>query len=292
MISDRHYMRESPYRAGRPVTVTLLITIAVAFALQQVNYVYLHFPAAEYLELSTDGLKHGFVWQLLSFQFLHAGFSHLFFNLMGLWFFGRVVEASLGRRHFLQLYFLCGVAGGILQAGLGLLFPMPFSIPVVGASAGVLGLIAAFALLEPEGEILLFFVLPIKAKFLLYFELAVALFFTVVPAEVGVAHAAHLGGILFAVGYIKWMTRSNTAVVLWRPFRRQPQRRELVSAPPMKRSPWKRPVKTIEEELPPGEFISKEVDPILDKISAHGIQSLTDREKQILEAARKKMAKR
>jgi membrane associated rhomboid family serine protease len=298
MISDRHYMREPSYgsRMAFSATIVLIIVNLVVFIATEINKAHGNLSTQlweyEYLPLSTEGLRSGYFWQLLTFQFLHGSRWHFVFNMLGLFMFGRTVEEMVGKRHFLKIYFASGFLGGILQMILGFIFPDTFGLPVVGASAGVFGLAAAFARLEPAREILVFFVLPVRASICLWVATAVAIFYILVPAERGIAHGAHLGGIIAGVAYIRWVIHSSTSLVLWRPFRRQPQRRELVSAPPMKRSPWKRPVKTIEEELPPGEFISKEVDPILDKISAHGIQSLTDREKQILEAARKKMAKR
>ena len=207
MLDDRHYMRPDYQPQGAfglrlPLTILLMISLVIAFALQQINAVYGHPAIVGYLALSADGLRHGYVWQLLTFQFLHFNLTHLLFNLIGVWFFGKFVEERLGRANFLKLYFLGGVAGGLLQSSLGWLLPRFFGFPTMGASAGIFALIAAFALAEPDGLILLFFVLPLRAKYLLYIETGVALFFTLVPSDMGVAHAAHLGGIIFAVAYI------------------------------------------------------------------------------------------
>jgi hypothetical protein len=105
----------------------------------------------------------------------------------------------------------------------------------------------------------------------------------------GVAHAAHLGGMLTGMAWVHWRL-SAPSFEFWRPFaRRRTARRELANVAP-KRA-W-RGARRKPEELPSAEFISREVDPILEKISAQGIHSLTERERQILEAARNKMAKR
>jgi membrane associated rhomboid family serine protease len=285
-------MRADPHRSRWSATVVLIIAVTVCFALQEIAIFYFgrgHW-VIENLALSTDGLKAGRIWQLLSFQFLHVGFMHLFFNLLTLWFFGKPVEERLGSHSFLKLYFISGAVGGLLQAGLGLLVPRYFgNIPTFGASAGICGIISAFALMEPEAEIRLWCVLPIKAKHLLWFGGGVALFFTLVPSNGGVAHAAHLGGYLAGIAYMRWDLARPA--VNWNPLQGRRRKRQLVQAA-AQISRWRGARAQAAAELPPEEFISREVDPILDKISAHGIHSLTPGERKILEAARAKMAKR
>jgi membrane associated rhomboid family serine protease len=295
MLSDRHYMREPSHRPQWSATGMLLVLNAVCFLLQNVLQSYGNFPVDHQFALSIEGLRHWKLYQLITFQFLHGGMWHLAGNLLAIYFFGRGMEDMLGRNGLLKLYFASGIFGGLCQIALGLMFPHYFGGGVLGASAGAFGLVAAFATRAPNQPLtmLLFFILPVTfpAKVLLFIQLAFTIFGILFPSG-NIAHGAHLGGMIVGVAYIKWLTRSPSAVMLWRPFRRPPRRRELISTPQVKNSPWKRTVKTEDEDLPPAEFISKEVDPILDKISAHGIQSLTDRERQILEAARKKMAKR
>jgi hypothetical protein len=193
------------------------------------------------------------------------------------------------------------VIGGLLHVGLAFAFPLTFGpVAVVGASAGIFGLVAAFATRAPDQPItlLIFFVLPVtfKARVLLIIEgcisVAGVLGPLVAPAifDGNIAHGAHLGGMLTGIAWIRWGMMSHPAFNFWRPFwvRREP-RRESVRAMP-KRAPKRASLKA--EELPPAEFISREVDPILEKISARGIHSLTAHERQILEAARSRMARR
>jgi membrane associated rhomboid family serine protease len=285
-----------------------MVVIAVAFLALEAVVAYaqrtenIHiFRVLNQLPLRASDLKHGHVWQLLTFQFLHAGPWHLFGNLLGIWFFGRFIEARFGPASLLKLYFVGGVAGGLLQAVFGMIFPNQFGAPVVGASAGVVALFAAFAMIEPDTAILLWFVLPVRARHLLWISLAIAIFFVVLPGGTRIAHAAHLGGLLTGIAWIKlglcrefgsqpwegWLGRLRH----WRPIQARQRKRELVRAAAVRGRPWRTTPTDAEVELPPEEFISREVDPILDKISAHGIQSLTERERKILEAARKKMAK-
>jgi membrane associated rhomboid family serine protease len=297
MLEDRSYMREPEFktRTVSSMTITLLLVHLAAFVLLEINRAYNRegfLKIFQYCALSTEGLSRGHLWQFLTFQFLHAGGWHFAFNMLGLYLFGRAVEESVGRRHFLLLYFASGVVGGVLQSILGFLFPNAFGLAVVGASAGVFGVIAAFAALDPDREILLFFVLPMRAKHFLWIAAGVALFYIVVPAEPGVAHGAHLGGMLAGVAYVRWIIQSAVSLRMWQPFRPRRRPQELVKVRFPKAAPWQKAQKGERREVAAGDFISREVDPILDKISAHGIQSLTERERKILEAAREKMERR
>ncbi len=268
-----------------------MIAVTVCFALQQIAKVYLGQERwiASHLALSPTGLKQWFIWQLLTFQFLHVNLWHLIVNLFGFWCFGRAVEDRLGKSNFLKVYFLSGLAGGLLQVGLGFAAPKIFDVNTFGASAGVCGLIAAFALIDPEAEIRVWGVLPLKAKHVLWITGGIALFFTLVPSDDRYAHAAHLGGFLAGMAFMRW--DASRPAISWNPLQGRRRKRELVQAA-AKITRWRGPREESATELPPEEFISKEVDPILDKISAHGIHSLTPRERQILEAARAKMGKR
>jgi len=292
-LADRHYMREPTSHWRFSATVLLVIVLAVAFIFQQAiprNF------QGEYLALSLYGLKHGFVWQLLSFQFLHANLLHLLFNDFTLWMFGREVEEVLGKPRFLTLYFLSGAIGGLIQALLALVSFNLFGGAVVGASAGIFGVVAAFAMIAPNRVLtmLMFFIIPIsmKAQVLLWVEAAAALIGMFLPNLMGlhIAHAAHLGGILTGVAFMKFsLTASDDN---WSPFESRRRKRELIKAVSIKIPKWPHGSTESPGEATREEFISREVDPILDKISQHGIQSLTEQERKILEAARNKMAKR
>jgi rhomboid family protein len=282
MLEDRDYMRESTGHFHASMTAILTVVMTIVFGLQCINDVYFRFPVENWLALTTGGLKHGWVWQLLTFQFLHASLFHILCNLIVFWWVGKYCEQVMGTKKMLVALFGCGVAGGILQGGLMLLFPFHFGTTVVGASAGVSGLLAIFALLEKDSPIRLYGILPIRAIALLWLLGGISLFFTLVPTprEGGMAHAAHLGGILAGILWVK---------LGWhRDYIRLPGenwfRRDRSSSSP--RQPAKPDISSAEE------FLQKEVDPILEKISAHGIQSLTARERQILEKARSKIDKR
>lgn len=282
-------MQEPVFGPRKSITVTLLIVLGACFVLQSIllSYSASGTSLVRELALTRDAIARGHLWQLFSFQFLHAGFFHVFLNGLCLYFLGRALEHSMSTRHFLQLYLGAGLAGGVLQALGNLVLPYNFPAPVVGASAGVSGLIAAFSFLYPAQEIYLFFVLRFPARFFFILSVILSIFFILVPAgSVGIAHGAHLGGLLFGYAYARWLLHMEWKLPKLNLFRKP---KVFVHTRQANTWPTQKVTKT---DLPSEEFISKEVDPILDKISAHGIQSLTDRERKTLEAARAKMAKR
>jgi len=285
MLDDRPYMRNSVFGPRLSVTAMVLIANVVAFLLQLSLVSFFQFPVDRYLALSIEGLKHGYVWQLLTYQFLHGGFIHLLLNCFVIYFFGREMEYTLGARKFLILYFTSGVMGGVFQVGAGLFIGGRFAAHVVGASAGAFGLVAAFASLFPERllTLLVMFVIPVnmRAKYLLLIEAVLTLIGILFPID-NIAHVAHLGGMIMGMAYVK-----NHRLWDWPPAGEQRRARPKLVKMRSARGDW-----SPAEDIPPEEFLSKEVDPILDKISEHGIQSLTDRERKILESAREKMGKR
>ncbi len=294
MLEDRYYMRRPRFRMTWSVTMVLLMVNVVAFILQSIVARLSNFPIDGYLALSVYGLQHGFVWQLLTYQFLHGGWLHLLLNCWAIYVFGRPIEDTLGWQKFLTLYFSSGIIGGLFQALAGVLLDSHFAAPVVGASAGAFGLVAAFAMLYPERPLmlLLFFVIPLnmRAKYLLLFSALLAVFGILFPMD-NIAHAAHLGGmftgIVFARYAIHWEWH-------WPSFGRSRAQsvRPMVRVSRRTFGGWGQDRARAAEDLPADEFLSREVDPILDKISAHGIQSLTERERKILETAREKMVRR
>jgi membrane associated rhomboid family serine protease len=293
MLDDRHYMRQPSFGAPRSATVMLLLANVLAFVLQLALPHFSNFQPEPYLALSLSGLQHGWLWQLLTFQFLHGGWLHLLLNCWAIYVFGRELEDTLGWKSFLTLYFSSGVLGGAVQALAGALLGGRFAAPVVGASAGAFGLIAAFATFYPERPLmlLLFFVVPVRmrAKFLLLFSGLAAVFGILIPAD-NIAHAAHLGGMVGGILFIRYAMHWDWHWPRLRRPRKQSSLR-LVRVSSGSSALWGRK-SSADEDLGPEDFLSREVDPILDKISAHGIQSLTERERRILEAAREKMAKR
>jgi len=194
-------------------TIALVAANIIAFVLQ---VTILPSSVYEDLVLSLDGLRQGHVWQFITFQFLHGGtlyltwmgIFHLTVNCWLLYVLGREVEGVLGEFRFLALYFCSGIVGRLFNVFAALVWPHYFGSAVVGASAGVCGLAAAFAMFYPEVELtlLVLFVLPmrLKAKHLLW----AILLFTCLGISfhnswfgARIAHAAHLGGILTGLAF-------------------------------------------------------------------------------------------
>lgn len=182
------------------MTYALVLLITAAFVFQNLVEALSLFPIYHDFALSVDGLKHGRVWQLLTFQFLHlrlmdGGIFHLLGNLFMIYVFGRPVERALGSARFLGLYLLSGTVGGVLQILAGCLAPQQFGSAVVGASAGACGLLAAHATISPRHMLHLFFLpFAIRADLLLALTVTGTLAGLFLPSA-HVAHCAHLGGI-------------------------------------------------------------------------------------------------
>jgi len=185
------------------MTAILLVTNVAAFVVQGILGFFSSFPVIDFFALSLRGLAHGFIWQLITFQLMHAGWIHLLVNCWAIYVFGRGVEMVTGKRRFLAIYFSSGIAGGLLQVLFAWVWPDRFGGAVVGASAGALGLVGAFAAIEPERKLmmLVYFVFPLKirAKTFLLFCFLLSVLGLLFPNSFlggGIAHAAHLGGIL------------------------------------------------------------------------------------------------
>lgn len=203
------------------------------------------------------------LWQFVTYMFLHGGFFHIFFNMLVLWMFGTEIENYWGSSEFLRYYFVTGIGAGITNC----VFALHSSIPTIGASGAIFGLLLAYGLAYPDRYIYLYFLIPIKAKYLVLILGAIELLAVANPQGDGVARFAHLGGLLFGYIYLKKERLVYEA------------RRALA------RGTQKRTFKVLrfrdEEEAKERE----KVDMILDKINKEGIDSLTNEERDFLRKA-------
>lgn len=241
----------------------LLWSLIGAFLVQQLLHVA-DVNVVAIFSLSRFGMGRGFVWQLVTYMFLHGDFVHIFFNLLVLFFFGPAVEQNVGRRNFLLLFFACGVLGG-----LGWLVMDRIGGFCLGASAGVFGVIGAFAALNFSRPItlLLFFILPVTVK-----GWVMALAFGVIELMMlttsrfgGVAYAAHLVGLIVGFAYtVHWM-RENGLDYQLPAWLHRTRLRVMESGPREEREP--------------------DIDALLDKIHREGMGSLSRRERKRLHDA-------
>jgi membrane associated rhomboid family serine protease len=138
-------------------------------------------------------------WTVVTYMFLHAGFGHLFFNMIGLFFFGPRLEDRLGAKGFLWMYFIAGIGGALFQT------VFATAAPMVGASGGIYGVLLGFALYWPREKILIIPIpVPIEARWVIGAYLVFALVQGVGSLGAGVAHFAHLGGAAAAFAFLKW----------------------------------------------------------------------------------------
>lgn len=148
-------------------------------------------------------IGHGFLpWQLLTYAFMHGSFEHIFFNMFGLWMFGSEVERVWGEKRYLHFYIACVLAAAFTQLIFNAVTGSPY--PTIGASGGLFGLLLAFGMMFPNRIILLFFVLPVKAKYLVIGYGLLELYQGVYVMNSGVAHFAHLGGMLGGLLMIRY----------------------------------------------------------------------------------------
>jgi membrane associated rhomboid family serine protease len=182
-----------------PVIKALIIANVVAFLAKWIAGD--SFATNRLLGLSLNGVLHGYVWQIVTYLFLHAGVWHLTFNMLALWMFGVDLERGWGSRYFLKYYFVCGLgaAGTMLLVSLIPSFSYLAAIPTVGASGAIYGVLLAYGLYFPHRPILMFMFFPVPARYAVMIMGGIALISSF-DGPGGTAHVAHLGGLV--VGYL------------------------------------------------------------------------------------------
>jgi len=148
-------------------------------------------------------VKDFFIWQLVTYAFLHQGFGHIIWNMLALWMFGADIERIWGTRRFVQFYFFCAVGAGICVVIANYLLPWGNpAIPTIGSSGAIFGILMVYAIMFADREILWGFLIPIKVKYFVMIIGAVA-FLSSFGVNSGVSNFAHLGGLLFGYLYLK-----------------------------------------------------------------------------------------
>ncbi|MDQ8187884.1 rhomboid family intramembrane serine protease [Pelagicoccus sp. SDUM812002] len=292
---DRSYMTPSSDDTAKKTLTWIIGANVVVFVLQNI-FDLSGGPGivARFFAFHHDSLQSGMVWTPITYSFLHSTGSllplHLIFNMVVIYFFGRAAMTALGQKRFLQLYF-----GAVLVGGLAW-FAASFvsgAGSVIGASAAASALLIFFACLNPDREVLLFFVIPVKPRYLAYFYVGIGilgLFFQELFAKGpnAVAHSAHLGGMLFAFLFHKYVYQPNpydnsgtVSLSFARFFKKRPKTEKSTSGYTY-RVNVSRDTRDLKEE----------VDRILDKINSKGFASLSSKEKEVLDEARDLLRKR
>jgi rhomboid family protein len=180
----------------------LMITNTAVFLIYYLGGDAIRHQMTVHLALIAEAtVRNFFVWQLFTYMFLHGGIMHLLFNMLTLWFFGTQLEQDWGTRQFLKYYFLCGIAAGVCVLAVNIAIGDWFT-PTIGASGAIFGLLAAFGVLYPNQTVLMNFLFPIKAKYMVMIYAAIELLLTFGP-NTGVSTIAHLGGMAFGYVYLK-----------------------------------------------------------------------------------------
>lgn len=195
-----------------PVTRNLLIANVVIFLLQQVfGDVFLQYFALwpwgpdQIFQTAHGVVSIGFrPWQLITYAFMHGGWSHILFNMFALFMFGGAIERSFGRVHYLIYYFVCAMVAALAQLIVVHWFTHGF-YPTLGASGAIFGLLLAFGMLYPHEKMMLIFLpVPMPAWLFVTGYAAVELFMGVTGTQAGVAHFAHLGGMVGGIVLIQY----------------------------------------------------------------------------------------
>jgi membrane associated rhomboid family serine protease len=255
-----------------PWVKRLLLANTVIFILMWAGFIplelaidYLAFNEARFLTQP---------WTIITYMFIHGGPFHVFFNMLMLFFFGPPLEERWGGKEFMKYYLICGVGGA--------LFNVIFSEgTIIGASGAIYGVMLAYALNWPESLVWIYAIFPIKVKYLVLFLGAMSFLFAFQPGggSDGIAHFAHLGGLVVGFVYLKkgWQLEAR-----WKDLKKRFRKRKFSVVPggaARKDRGGSAGSSSADEEARTLEV----VDALLDKIAAHGIESLTPEERRFLD---------
>ena len=231
------------------------------------------------------------LWRYVTYMFIHFDFMHFFFNMLMLWMFGSEVAEWMGTRHFVAMYFFCGIFAALFSFFMCLLGLSNY--PIIGASGALMGIFVAYYKFFPERMLLMFFIIPMKIKHAIWVMIALDILF----ANSGdtIAHFAHLGGVVAGFIYMAFYQNGSNLLYnsplsgLFRLFSRNPEKYNRASSSRSYRS-------SEEPEVLEGEVFyvdeQKRMDDILRKVEREGIQSLSESEREFLLKAGDKLRRR
>lgn len=231
------------------------------------------------------------LWRYVTYMFIHVDFMHFFFNMLMLWMFGSEVAEWMGTRHFVSMYFFCGIFAALFSFFMCLLGLT--NNPIIGASGALMGIFVAYYKFFPERMLLMFFIIPMKIKHAMWVMIALDIFF----ANSGdmIAHFAHLGGVVAGFLYMALYQNSPNGSLLSGLSRLFSRNTEKFSGRSSSGSSYEGD-NAEEPEVLEGEVFyvdeQKRMDDILRKVEREGIQSLTESEREFLLRAGDKLRRR
>lgn len=274
------------FRFGGPITEIvkkLMIINGAVFLVQHILDLFLPGAFERIFGLNHVGLLYEFkIWQLFSYMFLHGNLLHLLFNLLALWMFGGELEQKWGKKIFLKYYIFCGIGAGFFIAVMNfIVFNYYGYAPVtIGASGAIYGILLAYGIQWPNREVLLYFLFPIKIKYLVI-GFGLMEFLGTIASATGtggaVSHIGHIGGVISGLIYIIFK-------------RNKPAKAENTNA--LKTSKlnqflMQERLKKKQQEIDKRIQAKNIIDSLLEKIAKEGMSSLTHKERSDLEWARK-----
>jgi membrane associated rhomboid family serine protease len=207
-----NYERRSTGLGAGTMTIALIVVNILVFLFgfidRQNRLIFLALTPAYVVQA-------GAWWQIVTYMFVHANWSHIFFNMLALFLFGTQLEHRMGSGEFLLFYFVCGIGAGLVTmlinnaTGMG-------AVPVVGASGAIYGLLLAFAAFFPNDKIYIFGILPMRAPVAVLVFAGIEIVMQLTGLQSGVAHLAHLSGLLFAYFYMLFRYRINALSLFFR----------------------------------------------------------------------------
>src|SRR5450432_3976595 len=203
MAQPRYTIRRSFFSGYFTTGVKwLLISNTAVFLVWSVGGRAIQLHLLTLFALTPELTVHTFmVWQLFTYLFLHGGIWHLIFNMLTLWMFGSPLEQDWGTRRFLKYYFICGIGAGIFDLALNIMLGH-WDSTTIGASGAIYGLLLAFGVCYPDQTVLMNFLFPIKAKYMVMIYAGVELLMSI-GVNSGVSNIAHLGGMVVGFVYLK-----------------------------------------------------------------------------------------
>ena len=296
-MSELYEASESP-RMTRAVQWLLALNIGVYFL-----QLTLFSPDAVFSALALDPARFpGSWWTIVTYMFVHAWLAHLAFNLFTLWMFGPRLEHAWGTRTFVQFYLWCGLGGAVAH----LLFAQHSS--VIGASGAISGVLVAYAIHWPDDEVYLFGVIPMKSRWLIAAMIGMNIIFALSPSS-RIDWTAHVGGMGFGWLFLKLYSLGGLDRVRGWVSSVPDESEDMPRAVPRTRSSMQdrgrgvdevvarsnavvlresKPLTHVPKQETPQEYAAR-INGVLDKISQHGIESLTSAERRLLEDMSRKL---